>query len=179
MISTAATTGNVFTTTELDRETIDSYRLIIEADDGGTPSLTGLGSLTVELTDVNDNSPLFVGSSDATIIENPLVGSIVSSNLTAIDRDEGSNADLTWRIASGNVFDAFSVDETTGAILVRNATELDFETTPIFFLQLLVEDAGQPQLSSTLLVSSSELGVRAEERGRECGYICMCVSGEK
>ena len=160
LASLADTTAEVFTVIELDRETIDSYLLIIEANDGGTPSLLGTGNLTIEVTDINDNSPQFIGSSDATIIENPLVGSLVSSNLTVTDRDEGSNAELTWRILSGNVFDAFRVDATTGAILVQNATELDFETIPTFFLHLVVEDAGQPQLSSELLV-------RGREGGRE------------
>lgn len=145
----------MFTATELDRETIDTYLLIIEANDGGNPSLTGTGNLTIEVTDINDNSPQVLGSNEATIIEHPLVGALVSSNLTAVDEDDGSNAELTWRIISGNVFDAFRIDPTTGAILVQNATELDFETTPTFFLQLVVEDAGQPPLSTEVMVRVS------------------------
>lgn len=143
--------------TELDRETIDAYLLIIEANDGGTPSLTGTGNLTIEVIDINDNSPQFQGSNEATIIEHPLVGSLVSSNLTAVDEDEGNNAELTWSIQSGNVFNSFHIDTTTGAILVQNATELDFETNPIFFLQLVVRDGGQPPLSSEVVVRVSLL----------------------
>ena len=137
----------------VDRETIDTYTLVIEANDGGTPSLTSTGTLVIEILDINDNSPQFVGSSEATIIENPLDGSVVSTNLTATDQDEGSNAELTWRILSGNVFDTFRIDAITGMILVQNATELDYETTPTFFLQLSVEDDGEPSRSNELLVS--------------------------
>ena len=142
----------MLTATALDRETIDTYLLVIEANDRGTPSLTGTGNLTIEVMDINDNRPHFVGSPEATIVENALAESLVTSNLTAIDSDLGSNADLTWQIVSGNVFDTFRIVETTGDIIVRNTTELDYETTPVFFLELLVHDAGQPQLSSSLLV---------------------------
>ena len=141
----------------VDRETIDTYTLVIEANDGGTPSLNSTGTLVIEILDINDNSPQFVGSSEATIIENPLDGSLVSTNLTATDQDEGSNAELTWRILSGNVFDTFRIDATTGMVLVQNATELDYETTPTFFLQLSVEDDGEPSRSSELLVSICEI----------------------
>ena len=129
------------------------YSLVIEASDRGTPSLTGTADLTVVVTDINDNRPEFDGSSEATIIENPLNGSLVSGNYSASDRDEGSNAELNWEIASGNVFDAFRVDPTTGAIQVQNSSELDFEVTPVFFLELAVTDSGQPPLSNSLLVS--------------------------
>ena len=148
----AATTGDIFTTTQLNRETVSTYFLIIRANDGGTPSLSSTANITVTITDINDNAPQFQGSSEATIIENPLPGSLVSSNFSANDRDEGANAELTWEIVSGNVFEAFRVDPTTGALLVQNASELDYEVTPVFFLELLVKDSGLPLLSSSLLV---------------------------
>ena len=105
------------------------------------------------VTDINDNSPEFNGSFEAAIIENPLPNSLVVTNFSAFDRDEGSNAELSWEITSGNVFDAFHIDPQTGAILVQNSSELDFETTPVFFLELVATDLGEPPLSSTLLVS--------------------------
>ena len=132
---------------------IDTYYLVVGANDRGTPSLASTSNLTVVVTDINDNRPLFVGSSNATIIENPLPGSLVTANLSASDGDEGSNAELTWRIVGGNVFEAFRIDMATGAILVQNTTELDYESIPVFFLELSVEDSGVPQLSNTLVVS--------------------------
>ena len=147
-----AITGEIFTAVQLDRETYTSYFLIIQATDRGIPLLTGTANLTITVTDVNDNSPEFNGSPDATVIENPFPNTLVTRNYSAYDRDKGSNADLTWEIVSGNLFDAFRVDPVTGDLLVENTTELDYEETPVFFLELLVTDSGQPPLSSSLLV---------------------------
>ena len=105
------------------------------------------------MVDINDNGPEIIGSLEATIIENPLIGSLVNTNISAIDRDEGINAELSWYIVSGNVYDTFHVDVITGAILVENVTYLDYEITPVFFLELLVEDDGEPSMSTTVLVS--------------------------
>ena len=150
----AAITGEISTATQLDRETYSTFFLIIQASDRGIPILTGTANLTIRVTDINDNSPEFNGAFEATIIENPLQDSLLSSNYSAYDRDEGSNAELTWEIVSGNIFEAFRVDPTTGALQVQNTSELDYEMTPVFFLELLVTDSGQPPRSSSLLVSS-------------------------
>lgn len=147
-------TGEVLTSVQLDRETHTTYYLTIEARDGGTPSLTGTANLTVALTDINDNQPQFTGSSEATIIEHPLPGSLVSSNYSAIDSDQGSNAELMWEIVNGNVLNAFRVDPMTGGLSVQNSSELDFEVTPVFFLEMRVTDLGQSPLSNSLLVST-------------------------
>ena len=136
----------------LDREDIDSYVLIIEAVDEGSPSLTGSGTVTVEVLDINDNFPQFIGSADATIIENPIAGSLVSTNLTATDLDTGSNAELAWSIMSGNVFDTFQIDRITGSLTVQNGSGLDYESITTYFLHLVVEDGGEPQRASEYLV---------------------------
>ena len=48
------------TTTSLDRETIDTYFVVIEAVDKGTPAQTGTVTLTVSVLDKNDNAPYFL-----------------------------------------------------------------------------------------------------------------------
>ena len=52
-------TGSIVTTAKLDREAIDTYYIIIEAKDKGTPRLSGSGTLTVSVLDANDNAPYF------------------------------------------------------------------------------------------------------------------------
>ena len=47
------------TTTVLDREVVDTYHIILEATDRGTPALTGTATLTITVLDVNDNAPFF------------------------------------------------------------------------------------------------------------------------
>lgn len=58
----------------LDYETGKDYFLTVEAWDGGTPPLSAITTININLTDVNDNAPMFssdlytaVVSEDATI----------------------------------------------------------------------------------------------------------------
>lgn len=60
----------------LDYETCRDYFLTVEARDGGTPPLSAVTTVNINLTDVNDNAPMFsrdqytaVVSEDATIGE--------------------------------------------------------------------------------------------------------------
>jgi len=51
-------TGAIFTVLRsLDRETVDRYLVVVEARDGG--GLTGTGTATILVTDVNDHPPVF------------------------------------------------------------------------------------------------------------------------
>lgn len=43
----------------LDFETCKDYFLTVEARDGGTPPLTAVAMLNINITDVNDNAPMF------------------------------------------------------------------------------------------------------------------------
>ena len=54
-------TGEVFTNKVFDREGEDGkfVSVTVKATDSGQPSLEGVCSFTVEITDVNDNPPLF------------------------------------------------------------------------------------------------------------------------
>lgn len=60
----------------LDYETCRDYFLTVEARDGGTPPLSAITTVNINLTDVNDNAPMFsydrytaVLSEDATLEE--------------------------------------------------------------------------------------------------------------
>ena len=53
------TNGLLKTTDVLDREIMEQHVLIVRAEDDGKPSLSSVTRVTVIVTDVNDNSPLF------------------------------------------------------------------------------------------------------------------------
>ncbi|XP_042342086.1 protocadherin Fat 3-like [Plectropomus leopardus] len=77
-------TGAILVAQPLDYETCRDYFLTVEARDGGTPPLSAITTVNVNLTDVNDNAPMFsrdlytaVVSEDATTGESVVqVGSI-------------------------------------------------------------------------------------------------------
>jgi Tfp pilus tip-associated adhesin PilY1 len=60
---------------------------------------------------------------------------------------------LNYAITGGNTGNAFAIDSGTGAITVNNSSQLDFETTPTFTLQVTVTDGATPPLSDTATIT--------------------------
>uniref|UniRef100_A0A0M3ILU5 Cadherin domain protein n=1 Tax=Ascaris lumbricoides TaxID=6252 RepID=A0A0M3ILU5_ASCLU len=58
---------------KLDREKQSAYRLKVEAADGGSPALTGLTDVIVELEDVNDNAPVFAQCNMTAVVQRSFV----------------------------------------------------------------------------------------------------------
>lgn len=54
-----STDGLLRTTEVLDREIMEQHVLIVRAEDDGKPSLSSVTRVTIIVTDVNDNSPVF------------------------------------------------------------------------------------------------------------------------
>ena len=143
------TTGLVSVSGSLDREATPLYSLTITASDEVHNSSQ---SLVVTVTDINDNAPLFNGSFSASVSENSALGLLVAM-VTAQDADEGQNAVLEYRIASGNTGGVFSIDASNGSVGV--AGDIDYESIASYNLTIEARDSGVPQLtgSTTLLVS--------------------------
>ncbi|XP_023211774.1 protocadherin-23-like [Centruroides sculpturatus] len=51
--------GYISVSSSLDREKISAYVLEVECTDSGTPSLSAVGLVNIEVSDVNDNPPNF------------------------------------------------------------------------------------------------------------------------
>ncbi|OCT70247.1 hypothetical protein XELAEV_18037169mg [Xenopus laevis] len=76
--------GILRTVVNLDRETVASYTLVLEAIDNGPAGNRKTGTATVSVTvlDINDNKPIFLKSSyEASVPENiPFYGSIIQTH---------------------------------------------------------------------------------------------------
>ena len=140
------TSGVITTADVLDRESIDRYVLQVKVTDGGEPALSDVATVTVDVTDTNDNPPKFnVSTLQATIPED--IG--VSSRVTAIratDADFGNNAKISYSINFGNDMSAFVISHDTG--LITTNKKLDRENTSNYVLICMATDHGHPQLSS-------------------------------
>ncbi|KAF3852693.1 hypothetical protein F7725_006048 [Dissostichus mawsoni] len=88
----------------LDYSRVKEYRLVVQASDGGTPSLVGNGSVVLKVKDVNNNPPQFSKERyDVTVSENLAGGSSILS-LEVTDRDEGGFSD-GYFIYNNDTFD--------------------------------------------------------------------------
>uniref|UniRef100_A0A7N8X4C1 Cadherin 7 n=1 Tax=Mastacembelus armatus TaxID=205130 RepID=A0A7N8X4C1_9TELE len=124
----------------MDRETRDQYVLVIQAKDmvGQMGGLSGTTSVTVTLTDVNDNPPRFTHKSyQYTVLESLPVQSVVA-RIKAADADIGSNAEMDYRIMDGDGPGMFNIttDEETQDGVISLLKPLDFETKSSFSLRI-------------------------------------------
>ncbi|XP_078101187.1 cadherin-7-like [Sander vitreus] len=125
---------------ELDREVRDHFLLVIQAKDmiGQMGGLTGTTSVTVTLTDINDNPPRFPRRSyQFRVPESALVSAVVAK-IKALDPDVGPNAEMDYRILEGDGLGTFRIitDPNTQEGLLTLQKTLDFETQPIFSLRV-------------------------------------------
>ncbi|XP_022249667.1 cadherin-related tumor suppressor-like [Limulus polyphemus] len=134
-----SSTGEISVMRTLDREQQSQYVLSILAMDSGSPRQTGTGTLTVVVSDLNDNKPVFEKAHYiATIMENRPSGSEVIT-VTASDADEGRNSILMYTL-SGDHLDEFHVDPSTGTI--KTHTVLDREEKDVYEVVLIARDGG-------------------------------------
>ncbi|XP_068565349.1 cadherin-7-like [Cebidichthys violaceus] len=123
---------------DMDREVRDRYLLVIQAKDmkGQMGGLSGTTSVTVILTDVNDNPPRFTRKSYQFSVPESVLVSTVIAKIKALDLDVGPNAEMDYRILDGDGLGTFRIitDPNTQEGLVTLHKTLDFETKSSFTL---------------------------------------------
>ncbi|NP_001191667.1 cadherin-related protein [Aplysia californica] len=117
----------------LDRELQGHYTLLVVAEDGGAPSLTGTMTVHVNVTDENDNSPVFTQEEYSySVGETERVGEVVGK-LTATDVDLGKNADVRYSLIFSTKDqrggELFAVEQLTGEITIKAPLEYDAGST--------------------------------------------------
>ncbi|XP_048086719.1 protocadherin Fat 4 [Alosa alosa] len=134
----------------LDREAREKYTLIVTAIDSGSPALSGTGTVTVLVDDVNDNVPAFTSATFFTTIpEDAPTGSDVLL-VNSSDADVGLNGVISYSLTGGS--GQFSINPATGQIITSSL--LDREARASYQLLVVASDGGQPMgLSSSATVS--------------------------
>ncbi|XP_059589333.1 protocadherin gamma-B5 isoform X6 [Alligator mississippiensis] len=126
----------------LDRERQPGLHLVLTAVDGGQPARTGTARVWVNVTDANDNAPVFTRDVYlGRVREGAPAGSLVLQ-LNASDSDEGANAHVTYGFSNTleTAGQKFSLEAETGRITVREP--LDFEETAAYTLEVEAKDGG-------------------------------------
>lgn len=121
-----ATTGVIFTMRQIDRESVDTFRLtVVATDQAAVPSqrLSAEKLVTVIVEDINDNEPIFVSMNAAVLSLNdirvdPGRDGLVIMNVFARDSDSSSNGLVTYEMVSGNS-ELFKLHRSTGAISLK------------------------------------------------------------
>ena len=124
--------GEVRTTTQLNRESTSKYTLVIIAQDINLQCHKGRTELIVDVGDTNDNSPKFDRNPYQFSISEDKAVTYQLGFVSATDKDIGTNGKLHYSIISGEGKDDFSINPDTGRINVASA--LDFERKTRFVL---------------------------------------------
>ncbi|KAM3843031.1 cadherin-7-like [Diretmus argenteus] len=115
---------------DMDRETQEEYLVVLQAKDmgGHLGGLSGTTTVTVKLSDVNDNPPHFRRSAWSFSVSELAAPGVEVGRLTATDPDVGGNAQMEFMILESEEGDTFNI---TGrgqeAVIVLNKL-LDYET---------------------------------------------------
>ncbi|XP_021799078.2 cadherin-23 isoform X4 [Papio anubis] len=140
-----AITGVITVQGLVDREKGDFYTLTVVADDGG-PKVDSTVKVYITVLDENDNSPRFdfISDSAISIPEDCPVGQRVAT-VKARDPDAGSNGQVVFSLASGNIAGAFEIVTTNDSIgEVFVARPLDREELDHYILKVVASDRGTP-----------------------------------
>nr|AAR10443.1 cadherin protein [Homo sapiens] len=140
-------TGEVVTTTILDREIQEVFTLRVLVRDGGFPSLSSTTTILCTVEDENDHAPEFIVSSyDIEVLENQEPEVVYT--VLASDMDAGNNRAVEYHIIDGNTDECFTINEMSGELSTTRA--LDREQISNFTLVILCSDLGDPPRSSVI-----------------------------
>ncbi|KAJ3602440.1 hypothetical protein NHX12_030195, partial [Muraenolepis orangiensis] len=132
----------------VDREQVDAYMLLVEANDQGRDPGPRSATATVHIIveDDNDNAPQFSEKRYVVQVPEDLSPNTDILQVTATDQDRGSNAVVHFSIMSGNTRGQFYIDAQTGKMDL--VSQLDYEANKEYTLRIRAQDGGRPPLSN-------------------------------
>ncbi|XP_030594770.1 protocadherin gamma-A11-like isoform X36 [Archocentrus centrarchus] len=153
--STSKKFFSLVTDSDLDRERASEYNITVTCSDEGVPSLSSSVTLTLQISDVNDNAPVFERTSyEAYIVENNTPGLSVFT-VKATDTDWNQNARVSYILEDSSingvpVSSYVSISADSGVI--HAVRSFDYEQIKDFQFCVKAQDGGSPPLSSNVTV---------------------------
>eukprot|EP00063_Salmo_salar_P093087 XP_014067922.1 PREDICTED: protocadherin gamma-A11-like [Salmo salar] len=152
-LSVNGDTGVIHAVRSFDYEQFRSFKVHVVARDNGSPPLSSNVTVSVFITDVNDNSPQILypapeGNSFMTeLVPKAAHGGSLVSKVIAVDADSGQNAWLSYHIVKSTDPGLFTIGLHSGEIRTqRDISESDSMKQNLI---VSVKDNGQPSLSAT------------------------------
>uniref|UniRef100_A0A672FWZ6 Cadherin domain-containing protein n=1 Tax=Salarias fasciatus TaxID=181472 RepID=A0A672FWZ6_SALFA len=162
-VSVNGDTGVIHAVRSFDYEQLRSFKVQVMARDNGSPPLSSNVTVSVFISDVNDNAPQILypapeGKSFMTeLVPKAAHGGSLVSKVIAVDADSGQNAWLSYQIVKSTDRGLFTIGVHSGEIRTqRDISESDSMKQNLI---VSVKDNGQPSLSATcsmyLLISDN------------------------
>lgn len=157
--------GVISTIRDIDRETIDTFKLTILATDQALPASKRLSAekiCTVIVEDINDSVPMFVSMNAAILPQNKLRLTRNGVNVMKVfarDADSGTNGLVTYEMVGGSM-DLFKLHRSTGAITLQK---------PI--------DSAKVALKYQLAVKATDEAVQSDRKSSDA-YVTIITLGD-
>ncbi|XP_067044679.1 uncharacterized protein [Acropora muricata] len=120
----------------LDYEATRLYSLTLLATNLDT-NKSSTANVTIILTDVNDNPPIFTSRNETSVKENVVSGTTIFQ-VKAVDADFGNNSIVTYHLLPGEYSGKFSMGVSSGNVTLNG--ELDYENTTEVILRIQATD---------------------------------------
>uniref|UniRef100_A0A287D0U0 Protocadherin gamma subfamily C, 4 n=1 Tax=Ictidomys tridecemlineatus TaxID=43179 RepID=A0A287D0U0_ICTTR len=157
-VSINSDTGILYALRSFDYEQFRELKMQVIASDSGNPPLSSNVSLSLFVLDMNDNTPEILyptlptdGSTGVELAPRSAEPGYLVTKVVAVDRDSGQNAWLSYRLLKASEPGLFVVGLHTGE--VRTARALLDRDALKQSLVVVVQDHGQPPLSSTITLT--------------------------
>ncbi len=152
-----ASTGvlSVQNTQAINYAAIQQFSLLVQVTDQG--SLSANATIIVNVQEVNEHP--VISNQTFSIAENSPANSVVG---TVLATDPDDNQTLTYSITGGNVNNTFSLNPSTGELIVQNSQSLNYESNQQFSLQVSVTDQGGLSASATITISIQDVNEKPE-----------------
>ena len=148
-------TGELRASRQLDYESTfrRSYTLSVMAtNSAGGQTFTDTVNVHINVTDDNDNLPMFNVFAYSTFLpEDATVGIQINHTFMVTDRDSGSNAEIIYALTGDHRYTDFLVDTNSGEVYL--SAPLDWERQILYTLELHASDRGNPGNDKTATIS--------------------------
>ncbi|XP_037604589.1 protocadherin Fat 3 [Sebastes umbrosus] len=149
-------TGLLKVNKRLDRELVSRYSLSVQAFDSGSPAMSSTVTLNIDISDVNDNPPVFTPPNSTAVLQLNQASGTTLLKLSLSDKDSPRNGHpFEFRIRSGNERNFFSLDQ-TGTL--RTNRVFGPEAPREFTLEIQASDSGKPRLTSSSWIFMRVIG---------------------
>ncbi|XP_069188061.1 cadherin-99C isoform X1 [Procambarus clarkii] len=144
--------GTMRLISQLDRESLDSYNMVIKAED--PEGVFNTATVSISVGDINDKNPEFIGLPYSFRVDEGQQDAVVGS-VKAEDEDLGVNGEVFYSVPENS---PFNIASNTGEIRTKQA--LDYEKQQVHLLVVTAKDgAADPRLSTaTVTVLVSDVG---------------------
>ena len=171
-------TGELRVLWQLDHESTfrRSYSLSVMAtNNAGGHTFTDTVSIHINVTDDNDNIPVFNRFAYSTFLhENATVGMPIEYMFIVTDHDSGSNAEIIYGLTGDHRYTDFLVNTSTGEVYL--SAPLDWERQNLYTLELHASDRGNPGNDETVTISITILDLNDNDPIWESDLYIVTIS---